>query len=138
MPTNNLKYQREYMNKYINTYYGHFSTKISNIKRSAKVNNNIPKSRLTLTTDEFLKTLEKFNCCAYCGLTNIELVPSMIVRFSHNGSLSRNNTIPSCSKCNKHKLSQTSHKSFEEWYLKQPFYDIDRYNKILNHTRESK
>ena len=136
MPTNNLKYQREYMNKYINAYYGYYSTKISNIKRSAKVNNDIPKSRLTLTTDEFLEILEKFSfACCYCGQTNIELVPSMIVRFSHNGSLSRSNTVPSCSKCNRHKLSQTSHKSFEKWYKSQPFYSQERYNKIINHIK---
>lgn len=130
--------RKSYIDKYRNTFKGDMSSKIACIKRSAKFHNHVPSNRLTLTIDEFMDIAIKFNYkCAYCN-TPYNLVPSMIVRFSHNGSLSKNNTVISCSKCNKHKLSQTSHKSFEDWYKSQPFYSQERYNKIINHTKESK
>lgn len=139
--TESKKQHDKNVQAYRNTIRGRASLRISCIKRSARYYNKVPNSRLTLTTEEFMRILHIFEMkCAYCGISisETELVPSMIVRFSHGGSLNYQNTVISCSKCNKHKLSQTSHKSFEQWYKSQPFYSQDRYNKILNHTKESK
>lgn len=137
MVTNNPKYQRTYMSKYINSFYGKYSIKISNIKRSTKSKNNTPNSKLTLTTDEFIQILEFFNFeCAYCGQTNIELIPSLITRFSHGGALEFNNVVCSCSYCNNSKLNKRK-LSFQQWYSLQPFYSQERYYKILQHiTKE--
>lgn len=121
---------------YRNTYKGNISFKISCIKRSARFHNKVNNNRLTLTTDEFIQIIEKFSHkCSYCGQTNVELIPSMIVRFSHNGNLCKTNTVASCHKCHVLKLQQTKCKSFEQWYQSQPFYSQERYNKILNHIK---
>lgn len=139
MVTNNPMYQRKYMKTYINTNYGFYSTKIANMKRSFKANNkNISADRLTLTTNEFIRIIIKFDYkCAYCGLQTDRLVPSMVVRFSHNGSLNYFNTVSSCQSCNNSKLDRTRlpQSSFEEWYEVQTFYSRERYNKIIEHTK---
>lgn len=141
MTTNNSEYQRKYMKSYINTNYGFYSTKITNMKRSFKANNkNVDSSRLTLTTNEFIKIIIRFSGkCAYCGTSTDKLIPSMVVRFSHGGNLEFSNTLCACKACSKSKLDRTRlpQSSFEEWYKVQPFYSKERYDKIIQHVNNT-
>ena len=63
--------------------------------------------------------------CAYCG-SEKNLTMDHIVPRAKGGVDFTRNVVCCCHKCNQDK----SHSPWEEWYLSQGFFDVDRYEKI--------
>lgn len=69
------------------------------------------------------------NCCAYCGkppIADASLTIDHIRPKSKGGSDSTSNVTPACLSCNHSKGSY----NWQEWYQKQPFYSLQRENRI--------
>lgn len=90
---------------------------------------------------QWKKTLESFgHTCAYCGKSHYEetLLAEHIVPQSQMGLFDAVktdysfNVVPSCSKCNYSKYTHP----MELWFKHQPFYDEQRYQKILRHIKK--
>ena len=79
-------------------------------------------------TDEQLKNqYELFdNCCSYC-CKKITLFRDHFIPVSKGGSDCLGNIVPACLSCNSSKHDADP----IEWYKKQPFYSVKRWNKIL-------
>ncbi|WP_346938210.1 hypothetical protein [uncultured Clostridium sp.] len=130
-------HNNQYVYKYRKTFKGLISYRISNIKRIGKFYFDIKPHQATLTTDQFIEILDKFShSCSTCGAVG-DMLPCLVKRLSHNGLIIYRNCIPMCKVCLS-KYHQSKPRTFEQWYIKQPFYSQDRYNKIINHTKESK
>ncbi len=71
------------------------------------------------------------NRCAYCGCEG-DIEQDHFIPLSRGGGYTANNIIPACKKCNSSKQANL----FEEWYIKQQFYSIDRELKIKNYLKE--
>lgn len=87
------------------------------------------------------KILESFgHTCAYCGKSHYvstlvaeHIVPqSTISQFDVDSCNLPSNIVPACSECNHSKYTHP----FEMWYKHQPFYDEQRYQKILRHIKK--
>lgn len=65
------------------------------------------------------------NVCAYCGFDE-SLQIDHVVPVSLGGTHEPSNIVPACSSCNSSKNANP----VEEWYLSQPFYSRERWNKI--------
>jgi len=80
---------------------------------------------------EFEKVKNEFDyCCAYCGKESDALFPEHIIPKSKNNSTDiLYNIVPSCASCNKDKFDN----NVKDWYLKQPFYDKTRFNRLGEH-----
>ena len=69
---------------------------------------------------------EKWNYkCAYCG-SGKNLTMDHVVPRCKGGTDFTKNVVCCCHKCNQDK----AHTHWEEWYLSQDFFDVDRFNKI--------
>ena len=69
---------------------------------------------------------EKWNYkCAYCG-SGKNLTIDHVVPRCKGGTDFTKNVVCCCHSCNQSK----SHSPWEEWYLSQDFFDVDRSNKI--------
>jgi len=69
---------------------------------------------------------EKWNYkCAYCG-SGKSLTMDHVVPRCKGGTDFTKNVVCCCHKCNQDK----SHTPWEDWYLSQEFFDINRYEKI--------
>lgn len=75
--------------------------------------------------EEGLKEFE--NSCAYCGTSDEFLEQEHVIPISLGGSNTKTNIIPSCSNCNQSKGGRL----LEEWYPKQPYYEREREQRIL-------
>jgi 5-methylcytosine-specific restriction endonuclease McrA len=69
------------------------------------------------------------NSCAYCGRAMKKLTQDHFVPISNGGEYTKNNIIPACQKCN----SSKNNHDFFDWYPKQPFYQAEREQKILDY-----
>lgn len=87
------------------------------------------------------KILESFgHTCAYCGKSHYvstlvaeHIVPqSTISQFDVDSCNLPSNIVPACSECNYGKFTHP----MEMWYKHQPFYDEQRYQKILRHIKK--
>lgn len=103
--------------------------------RRRKLKNNF----ISLSIEEWEACKEYFNHeCVYCGLTeeehiqkyNEHLHQEHFVPFTKGGDFTKSNIIPSCRICNSSKHNSL----FEDWYKNQSFFNLFRYNKILNYT----
>ena len=65
--------------------------------------------------------------CAYCG-SKKELTIDHVVPRSKGGADFTKNVVCCCHKCNQDK----SHSPWEEWYLSQDFFNVEKYNKIID------
>ena len=65
------------------------------------------------------------NKCSYCG-SKENLTLDHIIPRSKGGADHLTNVLCACEPCNKSK----AHFDWEQWYLKQPFFDQKRYDKI--------
>lgn len=86
---------------------------------------------VALTESDWQRALLFFDKgCAYCGeqgkMTKDHLIP-----LKKNGMLVKDNTIPCCARCNSSK--NDSH--FEEWYMKQDFYEEGRKARIWDYVK---
>ena len=63
--------------------------------------------------------------CAYCG-SGKNLTIDHVVPRCKGGTDFTKNVVCCCHSCNQSK----SHSPWEEWYLSQGFFDVDRYEKI--------
>lgn len=80
----------------------------------------------TLTVEQWGRIKEYFNHqCAYCG-AEVSLTQDHLIAVIRDGGYTADNIIPACGRCN----SSKDHHLFEEWYSKQPFYDVIREQKI--------
>lgn len=68
-------------------------------------------------------------CCAYCGRKQsrkLRLTKEHVVPVSEAGATSRYNIVPACASCN----SSKSDKELLTWYIKKPFYELERLQRI--------
>jgi hypothetical protein len=80
------------------------------------------------TIKQWKECKESFNsCCAYCGKPMKRLEQDHFIPLTKQGDYTKNNIIPACRHCNASK----SNKYFEDWYIKQEFYSIEREKRIL-------
>lgn len=78
------------------------------------------------TPQDWQDALDYFgHTCAYCGSTG-QLTVDHIIPISRFGANKRYNIIPACPHCN----SSKSDHEILDWYLKQPFYAVERLLKI--------
>ena len=70
------------------------------------------------------------NTCAYCG-KSAKLTKDHIDPLANGGKLTKSNTIPVCGKCNSSKRD----KQWMSWYQKQPFYEPERAQKIMDYVQ---
>ena len=72
------------------------------------------------------KIKEEWNFeCAYCG-SEENLTIDHIMPRAHGGTDFTKNCLCACSKCNQNK----GHTPWEQWYLSQEFFNIERYERI--------
>ena len=64
--------------------------------------------------------------CAYCGKEMKKATMEHVIPFEHGGEYTKSNIIPVCVSCNASKGKA----DLSEWYPKQPFYSVERENKI--------
>ena len=99
---------------------------------------NLKHRQHDITEKEWMSCLNAFdNTCAYCGLPIEKHIVKrngkyIIMNFhkehvDDKGYNDLRNAVPSCQRCNSGKHQD----SLEEWYLKQKFFSIDRYIKIM-------
>ena len=55
-----------------------------------------------LTKPQWDIMLEVWGGCAYCGVSDVELVRDHVVPYSNGGTLSVDNVVPACANCNGH------------------------------------
>lgn len=67
------------------------------------------------------------NRCGYCGEKSKNMHQEHVIPLSKNGSHTKTNIIPACPRCN---LSKHN-KLMEDWYPYQPFYSVEREERIL-------
>ena len=72
--------------------------------------------------------------CAYCGNNSEPLHKDHIVPLSKGGPLVYGNVLPVCKRCNSSKRDE----NMETWYKAQPFYDTDRYSRIMEYVEHGK
>jgi len=65
--------------------------------------------------------------CAYCG-SKKELTIDHVVPRAKGGTDFTKNVVCCCHKCNQDK----AHSPWEEWYLSQDFFNVEKYNKIID------
>ncbi len=68
--------------------------------------------------------------CAYCGDTH-QLTIDHIVPKAHGGTDFTKNCLCACHSCNQDK----GHTPWEDWYLSQEFFSMQRYEKIKDWMR---
>lgn len=68
------------------------------------------------------------NECCYCG-NEIELTKDHLQPLKQDGTMTMNNIVPACQKCNSSKKDN----QWAEWYLKQEFYNEQKYKKIIEY-----
>lgn len=72
--------------------------------------------------------------CAYCGNSSVQLHKDHIIPLSKGGPLVYGNVLPVCKRCNSSKRDE----NMETWYKAQPFYDTDRYSRIMEYVEHGK
>lgn len=83
----------------------------------------------TLTDEEWNNTLKEFEYkCAYCG-EEADLEKEHFIPVSQGGVYTKENIIPSCTRCNRSKYNN----DFFEWYINQEFYSKEREIYILEY-----
>ena len=71
---------------------------------------------------------EKWNYkCAYCG-SKKELTIDHVVPRCKGGTDFTKNVVCCCHSCNQSK----AHSPWEEWYFSQDFFNVEKYNKIID------
>ena len=76
---------------------------------------------------EFAKSYFDGKCC-YCG-ADAKLTKDYVTALNNGGEMSFDNIVPCCQKCNSSKLD----KNIWEWYKSQPYYNIEREQKIAEY-----
>lgn len=100
---------------------------------NSKINAHVRRVNMAKVTRKFnmrqwFDTVGYFNySCAYCGDKTKKLCQDHIIPISKLGDHTKNNIVPACQSCNSKKRDH----NMEEWYIKQDFFNDDRYNKIL-------
>lgn len=118
------EYDRRYKKFYRTTTSGHFVL-ADGVRRRRSKKRNVHHVNYNLGHIESL--LEKFDTsCAYCS-RKVELTIDHFIPTNKGGSDCLGNLIPACGKCNSSKQDSDP----KEWYKKQPFYSVKRWNKIL-------
>lgn len=80
-----------------------------------------------VTAEEWLMRLEQFDgTCAYCGST-VDIERDHVIPLSKGGRNIIGNILPACKSCNRSKGA----KDMVSWYHKQPMYDAEREEKIM-------
>lgn len=70
--------------------------------------------------------------CAYCGTKTEELSIDHIVPRCQGGNDHITNVLCCCVKCNRSK----AHEQWEQWFTKQKFFTVERYNAIISWQRQ--
>lgn len=85
----------------------------------------------TLTHQEWKEILIFFGGeCAYCGATpkrGKHLTKDHLLAVSKGGATCSENIVPACACCNSSKGAE----DFKDWYMKQPYFNQERLNKIF-------
>ena len=85
----------------------------------------ILKKDFTLT--DWQNCLKYFdNKCAYCGTDENKITIDHLIPIHKFGETVKTNVVPACVNCN----SSKNKYDFDDWYVKQPFYDENRKEKI--------
>ena len=133
-----LAYHREYYHKnkeadharckrYANTERGRKIINLASRVATARRRERLRKIKKDFTLKDWKDCLEYFdNKCAYCGTELDNLTIEHFIPISSFGETIKTNIIPACKSCN---CSKNRH-DFNEWYIKQEFYDEDRKQKI--------
>ena len=88
------------------------------------------KGESKLTEREWEFAVKYFNGrCAYCGEYISDPTKDHVKPLHDGGTLTRDNVIPCCKKCNSSKKDN----EMLSWYQKQPFYSKDRVQKIFDY-----
>ena len=99
-------------------------------RRRAKLNNcqinDFKSSDWAIILDEFEWR------CAYCGEESGTLHQEHVNPIHHGGNNTISNIVPSCPRCNRSKGT----KDVADWYKEQPFYDKEKFDAIIKHTKE--
>lgn len=120
-------YAKEYRLKYYKTDKG-IKVNVLNCQRRRS---RKQKAKIDYGMNVWDETLVLFdNKCAYCGKSG-KLHQEHIIPLSKGGGYIKENIIPACYKCNGSKHDRV----LEEWYPKQPFYDMKRMYKIKLWTK---
>ena len=102
----NKEYHNVYQIKWRKTEKGKANQQRGSTKRRAKIKDIIN----TLTSQEWLDILEKYNYrCAYCGVEfNCELLPEKdhVIPISKGGHNVKENVVPACRSCNAKKYNK--------------------------------
>lgn len=89
------------------------------------------KGESKLTEREWEFAIKYFNGrCAYCGEYTKDPTKDHIKPLHDGGTLTRDNIIPCCKKCNSSKKDS----EMLSWYQKQPFYSEERVRKIFDYV----
>lgn len=98
-------------------------------KRKSKERlNKVKKLRKELSAKDWEECLQFFNYKdAYTGMELHQITQDHVVPVEHNGDYIRENIVP----CNKETNSSKHCHNMMEWYKKQPFFDKNRLNKII-------
>ena len=70
--------------------------------------------------------------CAYCGDESETLHQEHVKPLHNGGNNTLSNVVPSCPRCNHSKGT----KDVADWYKEQPFYDKEKFDAIIKHTKE--
>lgn len=107
-----------------------WQAKIDRAKKFAQKRRHEKREDFALTDDEWVQTVTHFGgCCAYCG-SEARLTYDHFIPFSKGGSFTKNNVIPACRSCNGSK----NNNDFNEWYVRQPFFNEERRCTILDYV----
>ena len=90
----------------------------------------------TLTLNEWRAALIYFKGnCAYCGYTPFKrkerLTKEHVVPMSEGGTITKENIIPACNRCN----SSKSNHNMYTWFVRQSFFSEERLSKILKYIK---
>ena len=81
-----------------------------------------------LIEEQWYEILKEFdNQCAYCGVKAPILTRDHIVPVGRGGTNTKHNIVPTCDRCNKSKAMN----GINWWYNHQPFFSVERLDKIL-------
>ena len=130
--TNNVEKVKETNRTYRQTEHGKKTGRMSSQRRLARERSLTS----TFTKEQWEDCREHFdNSCCYCGeheednLQGFVLEQDHFIALNNRGPYTKENVVPACKRCN---ISKFDH-FFFNWYHIQPFYSLERENKVLEY-----
>jgi len=129
---NNVEKVKETNKVYRQTEQGKETGRMASQRRLARVR-SLP---ATFTKEQWEDCKNHFgNTCSYCGEQEEDNAQGFVLEQDHfvalknGGPYTKENVVPSCKRCN---ISKLDHFAFN-WFHEQPFYSLERENKILDY-----